>query len=751
MDYRMLYCFPFFLSAALIFVVALFTLGRVNVRGGWYLTGVCLASTVWATSEGMLYFGFDIATNMFITKFQYLGITTVPPLVLLFVLSVFGFDSWVNRKTHLFFFLMAVFVILLVWTNPLHHLFFTESYPISSGPFPMLGLKHGPLWKVVLLYHYALVAVLTVILLHQMVAASGYHRYQAVVILVAVAFVCLCNAVYLTGNSPVTNMDISPIGFVGVAAAMAWGFFRYGLLDILPIARAAIFRGLDDLILVVDAKDRILNINPAAESIFKVKTSQITGRDALELSRLCPQLKEVFERPESSEVTLMQDGREHVYDLRISFLTNADGLKIGKVIALRDITERKKAENEKEKLHRQLLRAEKMEAIGTLAGGVAHDLNNILSSLINYPELLLMDMPEDSPLRKPLLTIKKSGERACAVVQDLLTLARRGVSVSEVVNLNDIVGEYMNSPQFDKLISEHPGVTVETDLDSVLFNIQGSPVHLSKTVMNLVSNAAEAMPSGGTIQIKTRNKYIDLPVHGYDEVQEGDYALLTVSDTGVGIAPNEINKIFEPFYTKKVMGRSGTGLGMAVVWGTVKDHTGYIHVASDRAKGTSIKVYLPATRKQIRSKDAPISIENYRGAGQTILVIDDVEEQREIAAGILNFLGYSVETAASGEEACNCLRSKPADLIVLDMIMDPGIDGLETYRRIVSQYPQQKAIIASGFSETKRVREAQRLGAGRYVKKPYTIEKMGMAIKAELEGVSNPQIGLQDKQPTSVC
>ena len=184
MDYRMLYCFPFFLSAALIFVVALFTLGRVNVRGGWYLTGVCLASTVWAASEGMLYFGFDIGTNMFITKFQYLGITSVPPLVLLFVMSVFGFDSWVNRKTHLFFFLMAVFVILLVWTNPLHHLFFTESYPIKSGSFAMLGLKHGPLWKVVLLYHYALIGILAIILLHQMVAASGYHRYQAAVILV---------------------------------------------------------------------------------------------------------------------------------------------------------------------------------------------------------------------------------------------------------------------------------------------------------------------------------------------------------------------------------------------------------------------------------------------------------------------------------------------------------------------------------------------------------------------------------------
>jgi two-component system cell cycle sensor histidine kinase/response regulator CckA len=348
--------------------------------------------------------------------------------------------------------------------------------------------------------------------------------------------------------------------------------------------------------------------------------------------------------------------------------------------------------------------------------------------------LLLMDMPEDSPIRKPLLTIKKSGERACAVVQDLLTLARRGVSVSEVVNLNDIIHEYLSSPQFEKLLSYHPNVKVECDLDSALLNIMGSPVHLSKTVMNLVSNAAEAMPEGGKLKLKTRNKYIDLPIQGYNNVQEGDYALLVVSDTGIGIAPDEINRIFEPFYTKKVMGRSGTGLGMAVVWGTVKDHKGYIHVASDKAIGTTIKLYLPVTRKLIKRNTIATSIEDYMGQGQTILVVDDVEEQREIAARILTLLGYSVETVSSGEEACKYLESKPTDLIVLDMIMDPGMDGLETYKRIVSQYPQQRAVIASGFSETQRIREVQRLGAGRYVKKPYTIEKIGMAIKAELSG-----------------
>ena len=400
------------------------------------------------------------------------------------------------------------------------------------------------------------------------------------------------------------------------------------------------------------------------------------------------------------------------------------------IASLIDITSRVK-------LEKKLQQAQKMKAIGTLAGGVAHDLNNILSGIVSYPDLILMDLPENSPLIEPILTIQESGKKAAAIVQDLLTLARRGVSVSEVVNLNDIIDEYLISPELEKLKSYHPEVEIKSNLDSALLNIMGSPVHLSKTVMNLVSNAAEAMPDGGKAEIIAENKYIDTPISGYEDVEEGDYAVLTVSDNGIGIAPDEINRIFEPFYTKKIMGRSGTGLGMAVVWGTVKDHNGYIHVKSDEGKGTTIKLFFPVTRKPFRSNEIANSFESYRGEGESILVVDDVKEQRDIASKLLACLGYSVQTVCSGKEAVEYIDDRPADLIVLDMLMPPGIDGLETYERIISKHPGQKAIIASGFSETNRVKKAQRLGAGRYVKKPYTLEKIGLAVKAELKELSN--------------
>jgi PAS domain S-box-containing protein len=397
-----------------------------------------------------------------------------------------------------------------------------------------------------------------------------------------------------------------------------------------------------------------------------------------------------------------------------------------------DITERKQAEEEKARLEAQLQQAQKMEAIGTLAGGVAHDLNNILGGLVSYPELLLLQLPEESPLRKSILTIQKSGEKAAAVVQDLLTLARRGVVVTEVVNLSEIIAEYLKSPEHEKLQSYHPGVHIETHLEKESLNILGSPTHLSKTVMNLVSNAAEAMPEGGALIVSTENRYIDRPISGHDHVKEGDYVVLTVSDTGTGIASDDLEKIFEPFYTKKKMGRSGTGLGMAVVWGTVKDHNGYIHVESTEGKGTTFTLYFPVTRKSLVER-SEISLKDYMGKGEAILVVDDVEAQRKIAAGMLKELGYSVVSVPSGEEAVEYFKTNKADLLVLDMIMDPGMDGLDTYRKIIELHPGQKAIIASGFSETGRAKALQGLGAGAYIRKPFLLEKIGIAVKGELE------------------
>ena len=408
-----------------------------------------------------------------------------------------------------------------------------------------------------------------------------------------------------------------------------------------------------------------------------------------------------------------------------SMLRNSRGEIIAAIECIRDNTERKRLE---ERLHR----AEKMEALGTLAGGVAHDLNNVLGGLVGYSELLLMDIPEGNPWRRHVTNVLQSSLRAAAIIQDLLTLARRGVEVSEVVNLNNIISDYFKTPEFEKLKAYHPYVTYKTDIAEDLLNINGSPVHLEKTIMNLMSNASEAISARGEVMIRTENHYLDKPIRGYDYMREGDYVILTVSDNGRGISSTDIKKIFEPFYTKKIMGRSGTGLGLAVVWGTVKDHDGFIDVQSEDGKGSTFKIYLPVTREELSRRQQKISPDQYIGKGESILVVDDVKEQREVATSMLTRLGYKVQAVSCGEEAVNYLKTQEVDLLVLDMIMDPGIDGLETYQKVLKINPKQKAVIVSGFSETDRVKKAQELGAGSYVKKPYILEKLGMAIRSEL-------------------
>ena len=501
------------------------------------------------------------------------------------------------------------------------------------------------------------------------------------------------------------------------------------------------YRGLvetsTDVIVSTNEKMQIIQWNEAAHRVFGYSEREALGRS---IDILIP---EKFQRDhiegvnrfletrrgrligKTVETEAIQKGGAAIpIELSLSSLRQKESWIFTAII--RDISEKKRYEV-------QLRQSQKMEVIGTLAGGVAHDLNNILFGIVSYPEMILMDLPEESPLRKPISTIQKSGEKAVVIVQDLLTLARRGVDVNEVVNLNHIVSEQLKSPEFEKLKSFNPDVRVEISLEEDLLNIKGSPVHLAKTVMNLLSNATEAMPEGGTIFIVTENRYVDWPVKGYDHVEEGDYAMVTVSDNGIGISSEDMEKIFDPFYTKKTMGRSGTGLGMAVVWGTVKDHRGYIDLESTKGKGTTFTLYFPVTREEAAVDKSQLSIEAYMGKGETILIIDDVEEQREIASGMLKKLGYSVTSVSGGEEAAEYMKNNTADLLVLDMIMDPGIDGLETYKRILKLHPGQKAIITSGSSETPRVKAAVKLGAGAYVKKPYLIEKIGTVVRSELE------------------
>jgi len=417
-------------------------------------------------------------------------------------------------------------------------------------------------------------------------------------------------------------------------------------------------------------------------------------------------------------------------EVSASFVVDNHGRPCGILGVTRDISERVRALEEREELREQLERSKKMESLGMLAGGVAHDLNNILSGIMTYPEVIMMKLPEDSPLIKPLQTIQRSGQRAAAVVSDLLTIARGVASSREVTDLNHLVSEYLASPEHADLLARHLHGHVDIRLGEGLWHISCSRIHIGKALMNLMANAMEALDQSGIVTVSTENRIVDRPIQGYDIVNIGEYTVLSVSDTGGGISPDDLGRIFEPFYTKKEMGRSGTGLGLAIVWNTVQEHQGYVTVTSGQ-NGTRFDLYFPSTHSNIAAEESSTPIDAFMGKGETILVVDDDPTQREIASAMLSFLGYHVNTADSGEAAVAYIKDASVDLILLDMMM-PGMNGRETYEAISRIRPGQKAVIASGFSGTDDVNEAQRMGAGVLLNKPYSIEKLGHAVMSAL-------------------
>ncbi len=387
---------------------------------------------------------------------------------------------------------------------------------------------------------------------------------------------------------------------------------------------------------------------------------------------------------------------------------------------------------ERRRLQDRLAMLEKMEAVGLLAGGVAHDLNNILSGIVSYPELLLMDENLSPETRRRIHSIKKSGDQAAAVVKDLMAVSRGAATRTEPVSLGTVAMEYLESPDYSAMSSKYPGVTLDSWFGEAPALISGSPVHLRKVVANLVANAFESFEEDsreGRVFVETFLRHVDAErSSGPDGAPDGDSVVLRVVDNGPGIAPEHRERIFEPFFTKKIMGRSGTGLGLTVVWNIVQNHDGFIDLASGEG-GTSFDIYFPITTQCLPERDEGVPLEQLRGTGQRILIIDDMAAQREIATALLIRLGYQVESVSSGEVAIERLGDEAFDLLLLDMLMGSGLNGRQTYEKILKIRPGQKAVIASGFSQDEEVRKARALGAGAFLAKPYSLEEIGVAVR----------------------
>ncbi|BCO10169.1 hypothetical protein GF1_25450 [Desulfolithobacter dissulfuricans] len=421
-------------------------------------------------------------------------------------------------------------------------------------------------------------------------------------------------------------------------------------------------------IVATDDTLTITYCNPAVERLLGYPPDLIIGQSIRALlsrhgSGVSSMLEKVMDGlSEFASCQFQLQHGDYILDAQISTMTDQEGSFSGVLFIGRDVTAQKEAEE-------KLRRAEKLEAIGLLAGGVAHDLNNILSGVINYPELLRLKLPDDCEVQELLTKLQQAGQHAADVVADLLTMARGIALEKEIVSINSLVQEYIASPEYAELCSRCPEGTVNVELGRDCWSCRCSATHILKILMNLVGNAMEALNGPGTVSIRTYN-HAGRPPQADEEITADEFVVLEIRDTGPGIRPEHLPHIFEPFYSTKELGHSGTGLGLSIVWNTVQEHGGLLTVNSDR-KGTVFTIYLPAHREEAdrpAGTERPDSLENIRGSG-TVLVVDDDEEQRIMVRKMLSVLGYTVHTASSGEEAIAWIQDHPVDVLLLDMMM----------------------------------------------------------------------------------
>ena len=377
-------------------------------------------------------------------------------------------------------------------------------------------------------------------------------------------------------------------------------------------------------------------------------------------------------------------------------------------------------------LQDRLARSERMQSIGVLAGGIAHDLNNILGPLVAVPELIMKQIDSASPLQRDLSLIESSALQAADVIEDLMVLARRGRPENRMIGLADVLREFERGASLPALRASFPRVSIRCVADTSA-SILASASSLGRVLLNLTRNGCESIPIAGRVDIFATSETVASQIHGYETIAPGDYGVLRVRDSGSGIHKDDLGRVFEPFFSRKAKGkRSGTGLGLAIVYGLVKDAGGFVDIKTSAA-GTCFSLYFPNLIHSARSNFGACCDRE-----QSVLVVDDNPQQREMARRILREDGYEVMEAATSESALAVLARRRPSVVLLDMVLGPT-DGIDLYRQMQQMAPGLNCVLISGFSQPGRVDEGLALGAHSFVRKPFSASDLQARVRSAIE------------------
>jgi PAS domain S-box-containing protein len=477
-----------------------------------------------------------------------------------------------------------------------------------------------------------------------------------------------------------------------------------------------IFESARDVVFLKDKDLRYTLVNPRMERLFNLPAGEFLGRTDEEIFHTAKNESSDNEDGEvlkgnvveHEETRIILNEPKTFHSIKVPLYGNS-----GEIIGLcginRDVTETKK-------LEAQLIQAQKMEAIGILAGGISHDFNNLLQAILGYTQMLMLEKSEEDPDYSRLQEIEDAGRKAKELIRQLLTFSRKVESKPKPLDLNLHVKEVTKL-----LVRTLPKmIQIEMNLEEAIHTVNADPGQLDQVIMNLAVNARDAMPEGGKLVISTANVWLDDAFcRNHVDLRPGNHVLLSIRDNGQGMDKRTQEHIFEPFYTTKTTGE-GTGLGLSMAYGIVKNHQGAILCESRKGSGTIFNIYFPAIHVNAKKLERKKKMDVPKGKGETILVIDDEEVLRKLLSQVLTLHEYRVLTAATGEEGFTLYGGHREEiaLVVLDMIM-PGMGGKNCMKRILSENPGAKILLTTGFPSKDTRNEAQKEGALGFIEKPF--------------------------------
>jgi len=901
-------------TAAVILVLPAILLWRLRpAPGKTPLILLMLAVTEWSISYAFELGSATLPNKIFWGQVKYLGIVTTPGAWLLFAIQYTRKETWLRPRTLILLAIEPLITLLLVCTNSLHGLIWSST-GIETGPASAMRVStHGAGFWGHAVYSYLLLFLGSILIIRTLIRSPHLYRGQTIGLLIGMLAPWAGNALYIYDLSPFPNLDLTPFAFTLTGEAFALSLFRFRLLDIVPVAHDAIIKSMSDMVIVLDMKNRIVDINPVAKRAISSATPKIIGEPAEKILSNWPDLVEQYRKATEtrSEISLQQGETKLHFDLRISPLKDRQGHLHGRLIVLHDITERKQAEEKLQKAHdeleerikertaelvdaneqlrqeiedrkraeaavqeslaligrikrewestadslpqiiclldhkgcvlrtnrtverwniervvnvkgrrihellhpnckdpfcyleafwpqaweeltsgrsaeceaedtiigryvhvqarpiapqtyqkgeetdsfavavlyditeqkraerniaaleEQLRHSQKMEAIGRLAGGVAHDFNNLMTVISGYSQLTLLDFKEGNELRENLQEIQRASKRAEDLTRQLLAFTRHQIMDIKVLDLNSLLHN------LDKMLRRVLGEDIEliSVLAEGLGRVKIDPGQIEQVLLNLAINARDAMPNGGKLIIESGNVELD---EGYGlsriGVTPGPYVMLSMTDTGCGMSPEVKEHIFEPFYTTKETGK-GTGLGLSTVYGIVKQSGGNIWVYSELGKGTTFKIYLPLVDEPLNEMTEKGAAEGALKGSETILTVEDDGVVRKLAARILKTQGYKVFEASHGEEALKVAKEHAGDrihLLLTDVVM-PGISGPELVESLLLLHPETKVIYMSGYTDNAIIHQGVLKHGVNYIQKPFTPDSLARKVREVLD------------------